>query len=131
MAREIRMVPKDWVHPVRDTIPPINMSDARQVLCNLMPLRDKQLEILWSGHDRTHIMMYSTSDCEGLIPVSPPMPDKESLAKWLVDNNASAFGSFTATYDQWMATIEAGYAPSMVLLGDGTWMTGVAASEAD
>ena len=127
MARTVMRVPGYWEHPIRDTIPPVDMDDARQVECNLMPLSSQQLEVLWSGHDCSHLQMYSTSDCEGLTPVSPPMPDEASLAQWLVDNNASSFGNFTATYDEWMACIEAGGdGCSIVNLGQPDQITGVA-----
>jgi hypothetical protein len=47
-------------------------------------------------------------------PMSPVCATPEALAKWLADTGASSFGSSTATYDQWLAMITAGWAPSMV-----------------
>ena len=36
----------------------------------------------------------------------------EELARWLADNGGSAFGSRTASYEQWTAPIDRGWAPS-------------------
>jgi len=57
-------------------------------------------------------MMYENTS-EG-TPISPPFETPEELARWLADNNASAFGGMTATYEQWLATCKGLYAPSMV-----------------
>lgn len=46
--------------------------------------------------------------------ISPVCESPEALAHWLADNGASANGSQTATYDQWLAMINAGWAPSMI-----------------
>ena len=54
--------------------------------------------------------MYETTS-EG-TPISPVLESPEALARWLADNGASAFGSMTATYDQWLATCLSGWAPS-------------------
>ncbi len=60
----------------------------------------------------THIMMYET--CTEGTPISPAFETPEDLARWLTDNNASAFGSMTATYEQWLSTCERGWALSAV-----------------
>jgi hypothetical protein len=52
-------------------------------------------------------------------PISPVLPTPEELAKWLVDNKASAFGGDTATYDQWLTMVRAGWSMSAVDLNDG------------
>lgn len=61
----------------------------------------------------THLCMYENTS-EG-TPISPTFATPEELARWLADNNASAFGGMGATYEQWLATCKSGYAPSMVL----------------
>ena len=38
-------------------------------------------------------------------PISPVCDTPKELAHWLADNDASAFGSDTATYEQWLSTI--------------------------
>lgn len=62
--------------------------------------------------------------------ISPVFDTPEKLAKWLTDNNTSACGYETATYDQWLATIKAGWAPSMVM-EKGKIKSGVEASLKD
>ncbi len=59
-------------------------------------------------------------------PISPVMATPGELARWLADNGASAFGSMTATYEQWLGMIEAKWAPSAVIEG-GVMKSGVQA----
>ena len=66
----------------------------------------------WPEDKRTHLMMYETTT-EG-TPISPAFETPEELARWLDDNNASAFGHMTATYEQWLGMCKAGWAPSAV-----------------
>ena len=66
----------------------------------------------WPEDQRTHLMMYETTS-EG-TPISPAFETSEDLARWLADNHASAFGGMTATYEQWLGMIKAGWAPSAV-----------------
>ena len=70
----------------------------------------------------TMLMMYEDTS-EG-TPISPAFDTPERLAHCLADNNASAFGDMTATYEQWLATCKAGWAPSMVMQGS-TMQSGV------
>ena len=72
----------------------------------------------WPEELLTHIMMYEDTS-EG-TPISPAFDTPEELAKWLVDNNASAFGGMTATYEQWLNVCQGAFAPSAVIeIGDG------------
>lgn len=57
-------------------------------------------------------------------PISPVFATPEELAHWLADSKASACGDMTATYEQWLATIHDGSAPSMAFV-DGKIMSGV------
>lgn len=66
----------------------------------------------WPESSRTHLMMYEDTS-EG-TPISPAFKTPEELALWLVDNNASAFGNSTGTYEGWLAVARGGWAPSMV-----------------
>ena len=68
----------------------------------------------WNDDEKTHYQMYET--CTEGTPISPPMATPEELAQWLVDNDASSFAHFTATYDQWMACIKSDYTPSAVIV---------------
>ncbi len=83
----------------------------------------------WPDERRTHLQMYEDTS-EG-TPISPVMETPEELARWLAANGASAFGSQTATYEQWLATIKRGWACSAVMTvnrdGTGTMESGVAA----
>lgn len=66
----------------------------------------------WPHEQRTHLMMYEDTS-EG-TPISPAFETPEELARWLVENKASAFGSETGTYEGWLRVANGGYAPSMV-----------------
>ena len=79
----------------------------------------------WPESERTHWQMYETTS-EG-TPLSPVMESPEALAHWLADNGASAFAGTTATYDQWLATIRRGFAPSAIDSPDTGMVSGVAA----
>ena len=79
----------------------------------------------WPEAERTHLMMYEDTS-EG-TPISPAFATPEELARWLVDNDASAFADQTATYEQWLAMINRGWAPSAVIQG-GVMTSGVASA---
>lgn len=66
----------------------------------------------WPDAERTHLQMYE--DCSEGTPISPVFATAEELARWLADTGASAFGGMTATYEQWLATCQQGWAPSAV-----------------
>lgn len=77
----------------------------------------------WPASQRTHFQMYETTS-EG-TPISPVMESPESLARWLVDNNASAFADMTASYEGWLRICRGGYAMSMVVDSSGRMTSGV------
>lgn len=79
----------------------------------------------WPESERTLIAMYEDTT-EG-TPISPAFETPEELARWLTDNGASAFGSMTATYEQWLATCKSGWAVSAVIQ-NGVLESGVAAN---
>lgn len=108
MGREVRMVNKNWKHP----------KDSKDF--EYIPTYEDEMPQV----DATHYQMYET--CTEGTPISPPMETKEGLARWLADNNASSFGSMRATYDQWLSMIDAGFAPSAVMV-DGSIVSGVEA----
>lgn len=66
----------------------------------------------WDPEECTHLMMYET--CSEGTPISPAFKTPEELARWLADNEASAFGGRTASYESWLATIKDGWAISAV-----------------
>jgi len=83
----------------------------------------------WPEEQKTMLMMYET--CTEGTPISPPFATAEELAHWLAENNASAFGKSTATYDEWLATIKRGWAVSAVLSSAHGMESGVAALARD
>jgi hypothetical protein len=76
----------------------------------------------WRPDQRTHFMMYENTS-EG-TPISPAFATAEELARWLADNNASAFADMGATYEQWLNTIRRGSAISAVFR-EGEMVSGV------
>lgn len=78
----------------------------------------------WPEAERTHYQMYET--CSEGTPISPVLETPEALARWLADTWASAFGSMTATYEEWLAMIQGpGSSASAGIIG-GVLVTGVA-----
>jgi hypothetical protein len=78
----------------------------------------------WTAEEATWYQMYECTT-EG-TPISPAFATPEELARWLTDNEASAFADMTATYEQWLRVCQGGYAPSAVM-HDGTITSGVEA----
>lgn len=130
MGREVRRVSKDWNHPkgVEGNYIPLlegykeaaaeflkianNKGLQEAVEYTGCPDKDDYMPD-WSDEDKTHLMMYENTS-EG-TPISPAFETPRQLAEWLADNNASAFGDSTATYEQWLSVCKHGWAPSMVL----------------
>ncbi len=140
MGREIRMVPADWNHPKNDRgqYEPLFDNYAEAVDRFAKDIEEMGLEKALEENDggprysnymhpegeRTHYMMYEDAS-EG-TPISPAFATPEELARWLADNNASAFGNATATYEHWLNTIRRGWAPSLVFSPDTGLQSGVA-----
>lgn len=80
----------------------------------------------WQEEERTHLMMYENTT-EG-TPISPAFTTVDELAKWLADNNASAFGSATATYEEWLSMCEVGSCPTAIVSNKGV-QSGVASTK--
>jgi hypothetical protein len=102
------MVPKDWQHPKDssgDYIPLFQDDDLME--------------------DGDWFQMYETTT-EG-TSISPVIDTEENLARWLTDNRASACGSMTATYEEWLRMIKVGWAPSFVMF-NGNLKSGVSIS---
>ena len=76
----------------------------------------------WPAEQRTHLMMYEDTT-EG-TPISPAFETPEELARWLVDNKASAFGGETGSYEGWLRVARGGFAPSAVVAA-GVMVSGV------
>lgn len=71
----------------------------------------------WSKDQATMFVMYEDTS-EG-TPISPAFETPEALAHWLADTGASAFGGMTATYEQWLATCQRGFAASAIVSSAG------------
>jgi hypothetical protein len=151
MSREVRRVPPDWQHPkqekwnyqIGDTeMRYVPLHDGYEsVLAEFAdsirthglkaaieyfaggPLQDDYMPD-WPEAERTHYQMYESTS-EG-TPISPVFPTPELLAQWLVDNNASAFATNTASYESWLRVANGGYAPSAVKNPGEDWTSGVA-----
>jgi hypothetical protein len=80
----------------------------------------------WAPGEATQLMMYETTT-EG-TPISPAFDTPEELARWLADNGASAFGSSTASYEEWLSTCQSGHAFSAMFI-NGELISGVAANK--
>jgi hypothetical protein len=80
----------------------------------------------WDDPADLYYMMYET--CSEGTPISPAFKTPEELARWLADNEASAFADQTATYEQWLSMIRGpGSSCSAVLTRERGLESGVAA----
>jgi len=143
MSREVRRVPKDWKHPRNehgrytalheDYKGSVDDWDKGAALWNsgvypeYASEENKKLSYAewdmqrpekedympeWKDGEATHFMMYET--CSEGTPISPAFETPEELAKWLFENQASAFGSQTASYESWLRVANGGYACSAI-----------------
>lgn len=158
MGREVRRVPASWEHPKNENghyIPQFDRSFAKaaeewdrekagwdagerpdyignftgsfEEWTGERPDPERYMPD-WPDSERTHYQMYEDTS-EG-TPISPVMDGPEALARWLVDNNASAFGNQTADYESWLRVCNGGFAPGLVIQGN-VVMNGVEALKSD
>ena len=142
MSREVRRVPADWQHPTEqkkdfrsermaEKFKPLNPGEKypRDAAGFIEKLNTEGLQEAveyygqapdkndympdWTEDQRTHLMMYE--DTSKGTPISPAFKTPEELARWLVDNNASAFGGEGASYEGWLRVAKGGFAPSMII----------------
>jgi len=142
MGREVRKVKEGWEHPKRENgrYEPL-MSGYAEDYTRFMEILNKDglqaaLDEMsapdinnympeWTDEEKTMLMMYEDTS-EG-TPISPAFKTPEELARWLADNNASAFGDMTATYEQWLSMCNRGWAMSAVYDTTNGMQSGVAA----
>ncbi len=136
MGRELRRVPKDWEHPKDSLGRYIPMRDGDHVTAckewlarciawqNEPPERRKIAEYYWQHErppedygergcpmfksprdDLTHYMLYESTS-EG-TPLSPAFETIEEVAAWAAEN-ASTFGNFRATKEEWFEMLSDG-----------------------
>lgn len=128
MGREVRRVPASWIHPKDASgnyIPmyernPYNASEIEEGLADgwldaTKPNYGMDVMPDWPESERTHYQMYEDTT-EG-TPISPVMESPEALARWLADNNASAFAGMTASYEAWLTVCRGAGAPSAIMVG--------------
>lgn len=145
MGREVRKVIANWQHPkdeYEQRFKPLLNRDYKQEAADFLNLaNEKGLQEAidyygcapdesdympaWSNEEKTHLMMYENTS-EG-TPISPAFETPEELAKWFVENNASAFASQTASYEAWLKLANGGYAVSMVITPSTGLISGVEA----
>lgn len=131
MSREVRMVPKGYIHPMQtkdicvallsgykeDSVEFLHMANEEglQEAVDYMgcPDQDNYMQE-WPEDEKTHCMMFETTT-EG-TPISPAFETPEELAKWLYESGASAFGGSTGTYEGWLRVAKGGFAPSAVII---------------
>lgn len=135
MGRQVRKVAADWQHPkdasgayipLREHFPYSEAEIAEGIrdgwLTDEEPLHGIPVMPQWPAAQRTHLMMYETTT-EG-TPISPAFETPEELVRWLADSKASAYADVTASYDAWLAMINAGEVPSFGVV-DGVLVSGV------
>jgi len=135
MGREVKRVALDFVWPqdevwpeyLFNTCPPMGCDEcARFRAAAQLPSADECVQFEIDPPEGPGYQMWETTS-EG-SPISPVFDSPEKLATWLADTGASAFGSDTAGYDEWLHMIVGdGFAMSAVAFGDGTLVNGVTA----
>ena len=155
MGREIRRVPPGWNHPRKENgryQPMYDRSfseEAKQWVADCIAWNDgthpdcekhkanfpfwwqwhgnppdgEYYRPEWTNEERTHYQMYQCTS-EG-TPISPVFATPEEVARWCADNGASAFAGMTATYEDWLAVANGGYAPSAAVVNGGPLISGV------
>ena len=136
MGREVRMVPLDWEHPKNkkgNFIPLLGDFQEDMKIFQAYVAQDGMEQAVegwgeqppnaknympqWPAEKATHYQMYEDTS-EG-TPISPPMPDPESLARWLVKHHVSVLGHRTATHEQWLDVIGEDRSVSIVMTNRG------------
>jgi len=123
MSREIKRVALDFEWPLNKVWHGYLINTCIDERCDDCRLFGKIKGLAFTSYDCPIFEAYEPPKGEGWqmwettsegSPISPVMESPEILAEWLVDNNASSFGRNTATYEQWLATIKAGWVISAV-----------------
>ena len=149
MSRTIRRVPLNWEHPksvdvswsrgVPVHVPLFEHEDYADHLAEWEAMdpeeREEEPRPELTGYmpDFSHVpedqmgyCLYETTS-EG-TPKTPVFRTLEEVARWAADHGVSAFGNHTATYEQWLATVRAGWAPGAVHTPATGLVSGVEAS---
>ena len=135
MSREVKRVPQGFAPPqelwfgyVLPSIP-CGLCNGEIENCKLCWGEGRVWPKVEVPEGEAYQMWETTSEGS---PISPTFDTPEELARWLADNNTSAFGSQTASYDAWLRMIHAEWAPSAVIMtsknGTKTLQSGVSAT---
>lgn len=124
MGRELRRVPEGWEHPknyagnyiplcdsdiyyslVEDFEEMLKEKGIHETLKRFEggPNPNEYMLVDVPKEKRTKFQMYENTS-EG-TPISPVFDTSADLCSWLVENNASWFADFEATYEQWMSVV--------------------------
>jgi len=122
MGREVKRVPMDFPWPIGKTWHGY-LIETCQEPCEDCIAFAKIKGMAFTDHKCPQFDMFEPPVGDGWqmwetvsegSPISPVCESPDALARWLVDNNASACGTCRASYEQWLAMIGEGWAPSMV-----------------
>lgn len=135
MSRELKRVDKDFRWPLKKVWPGFRLPISADCPMEDVGQEHEDCPLCYGGrhigvyYDPPHGTWYQMWETvsEG-SPISPPCETPEALARWLADNKASASGYRTATYEQWLATIKNGWAPSMLYTPEKGLRSGVEAA---
>lgn len=100
--------------PERRTFKPHGKTDS-ETYAEYAGERPVQSDYMPEFEPGTATMLCMYEDTSEGTPISPAFKTPEELARWLADNEASAFGGMTANYEQWLATCKAGWSVGMVM----------------
>lgn len=101
MSREVRRVPKEWVHPVDSRGRFIPLFEGTQVAA--AGLQPETCMPVWEQSECTHLMMYETIT-EG-TPCSPAFSQDWELAAWLAQNDVLWAAREVGSVEDWLAVI--------------------------
>lgn len=133
MGREVKMVDKDFEGKIGETwwgyiLPAVpcktcnyTKRNSKGNWCNICGGEGEVNPKIEFPAGNYYQMWQNTSEGG---PISPAFKTKQELAHWLANNKASAMGKETATYEQWLAVIDAGWTMDFAF-NDGQFMNGV------
>lgn len=143
MGRSVKRVPIDFNWPMKkiwpgymicitsimETYYPEEGDDLTEIFAKIMKCKYEDASDLTSIDPPTGDGWQMWEDTSEGSPMSPVFKTPEELARWLSNNEASAFGNQTATYKQWLEMINEGWAPCGVYTPETGLISGVQATQ--